>query len=64
MTNKQKEQLARVVLDAIGNIIEFETYKGVGFDELSSVSDEEIAAQLSKWAKLLPSKAWDTRIPQ
>lgn len=60
LTNKQKEELAFQVMSAVGNIIEFGTYKDA--HELADLSPEDIKEQLAKWMKILPGKVWDIRL--
>ena len=65
MTNKQKRQLALILLHKVSEIVEF-----WGENEASrallkeSVSVDEAAQQLANWLKILPGDDWVTCLPQ
>lgn len=61
LTRKQKNALARLVMDAIGNLTEYEPGQ-LTAGECDDASPEDIIRQLAMWASRLPSDIWDMRL--
>jgi hypothetical protein len=62
MTRSQKEALVSLVLNRVGDIIEF--WGEIATDLANEgVTSQEAAEVLASWMKRLPGTAWDARLP-
>ena len=63
MTRKQKQALAVLVMQQVGNIAEFWSEMIRDDIELNSLDYAEAMTCLARWLNHLPGDTWDTRIP-
>lgn len=66
LTHKQKHALARVILDAVGDKIEFWSEyipTSPDYEVLKDIPGTLIAEQFTRWLQHLPGDTWDTRLP-
>ena len=62
MTTKQKQELASLLLQKAGDIVEYWDEIKRDNDIFSNVDSRDIADTLGKWLAKLPGNAWDVRL--
>lgn len=62
LSRKQKDDLAWIVLLAMGDLAEQAAIGGIGSGELDDVNPEDVREQIATWARRLPGDKWDTRL--
>lgn len=62
MTRAQRQELAKMLMDQAGNLVEFWGEYRDRCPGMENVEGSEVAEVLGQWLARLPGTSWDTRL--